>query len=296
MEDHWKIGTDFAIRYGGYKDIQWFKGSEFNQLKQAFTGTLPPIHPVTIALEAFKIVGIYLQWWEMRKQYFLNDAQFEERRLSWVIDIMTQWFTELEQGTVKTDTLSYFERELSHLLSKIDENIKIDVPSSLLLQLNRTADFLVLFNKNIHSIILEYDGQNFTLPNVNQPQPIPYISYYTILDDPDKYANYFDKIEHTLNYLYPAIKLETLLGSVIPFHLLYSIGKNLIERNKKSKSRERRSEFIAIEGLAIELKSSIVLLKVLAGYKPTLKYYSNEDIENNLPGHKLLLSEKSGKY
>lgn len=253
-------GIDFALRYGGSRDIQWFKGKDINQLRQLFAGGLPPVHPVSIAVEAAKIAAIYMQWWEMRKQHYLNAVQPEERRLTWVVDIMTQWFTELDQGTIKIDTISYFDRELSRLFSRIEENDLLDVPSSLLLQLNRTADFLVLMNRNIHMLILESGAQNQMPPAI--PQSVTYTPYYVIQKEPEKYLTHFNTSP--------------------------SGGINEGEYRKKLKSLERRAEFNALEALSIELKSAHALLSILAGYPPTVKYYSNEEIEHNLPGHRLL--------
>ena len=44
--------------------------------------------PVGMAIEASKAVALFLQWWEMRRQTLLQSAAFEERRLSWLADIM----------------------------------------------------------------------------------------------------------------------------------------------------------------------------------------------------------------
>lgn len=81
---HWKVGDGFAIRYGGYRDIEWFHGDDFRVL--GGSAGIPPSHPAALAIEAAKTIALVLQWWEMRKQTQLLAAEFEERRLLWVAD------------------------------------------------------------------------------------------------------------------------------------------------------------------------------------------------------------------
>jgi hypothetical protein len=79
MGEHWKFGDGFAIRYGGYQNIQWFFGSEFQPGRAP---PFPPFHPARIILNAAQVAGSFLVWWEVRKQSQISAAQFEERRIA----------------------------------------------------------------------------------------------------------------------------------------------------------------------------------------------------------------------
>ena len=49
--EHWKVGDGFAIRYGGYRDIEWFHGDAFRRPEGAVA--IPP-SPAAYAIEAVK--------------------------------------------------------------------------------------------------------------------------------------------------------------------------------------------------------------------------------------------------
>ncbi|MGE0821246.1 MAG: hypothetical protein AB7G75_27490 [Candidatus Binatia bacterium] len=135
MGEHWKFGDGFAIRYGGYQDIQWFFGPEFQPTARSVL--LPPLHPAMIVLNAAQTAGSFLIWWEVRKQSQISAAQFEERRIAWLGEMLAQLYTEMrEEGTIRLDTIQYLERELSRLIEVLNENDKMDIPSSLLLQVD----------------------------------------------------------------------------------------------------------------------------------------------------------------
>ena len=95
--------------------------------------------------------------------------------------------------------------------------------------------------------------------------------------------------------LNPMVGRQGLTAAVAPLDASSSTGRNEGEYRKKLKSLDRRAGFNALEALAIELKSSNALLRILAGYPPTVKYYSDEEIQNNLPGHRLLPEVTSRK-
>jgi hypothetical protein len=146
---HWKVGAGFAIRYGGHRDIQWFHGDEFR--RPAGGAVIPEFHPAFLALGAAQTIALVLQWWEMRKQSQLMDAHFEERRSLWVADMLTTWGADIaSHGTLRLDSTRYLERDLTRLLDAIIKTPKMNIPSVLLLQIDRAAMALVDLNTLLH--------------------------------------------------------------------------------------------------------------------------------------------------
>jgi hypothetical protein len=180
MGEHWKFGDGFAIRYGGYQDIQWFFGPEFQNTARSLP--LSPFHPAMMVLNAAQAAGSSLIWWEVRKQSQISAAQFEERRIAWLSEMLAQLYTEMrEEGTVRLDTLQYLERELSRLIEALNENTKMDLPSALLLQIERTAKMLAGVNRFVRQELLRSSSH---LPSADETLVIPaYHSYQEIESD-----------------------------------------------------------------------------------------------------------------
>lgn len=93
-----------------------------------------------MALSSIAQFGIYM---EMRKMNLLREAEFEERRHNWIVDITNQWIEEHsnEHGILRDVTLAV-SKDCEKMWKKVWENEKIDVPQTLLLRLKRMADFL----------------------------------------------------------------------------------------------------------------------------------------------------------
>src|SRR2546423_12336780 len=105
----------------------------------------------------------------MRKQSLLQTAAFEERLIPWLADILAQWSTEIaEHNTVRSDTIGFLDREVTRLFEKLEAHHLMDLPSSLLLQIDRNANILVGINQMLFGLTTE--GQpNFTLPGEKGP-------------------------------------------------------------------------------------------------------------------------------
>lgn len=302
MPAHWKFGHGFAVRYGGYRDIQWFKGEEFEQLSQTFSSQASspqasPFSLVEMAIEMSKSVALYLQWWEMRKQTLLQVANFEERRITWLADMLATWYSEIEQGIIRLDTIHYLDREISRLLNKIQSNDLIDTPSSLLLQIERSANLLVILNETVNSLIME-QGPNFILPESNIPQPFHYQPYFKIEHNQQELTEYVSSA-NTVIQVNPqsmfslGLGLGTITGSLAPSSLTSAIIGSIlwtapklfeIQEKMKTKSGDRLQDFTALQNFSIELRSTNSLLRLAQKLPLSLKSYSPEDIENNAAG------------
>ena len=305
MPVHWKYGDGFAIRYGGYRDIQWFKGKEFEHLSQSFSPQALPFSPVEMAIEMSKSVALFLQWWEMRKQVLLQAANFEERRITWLADILATWYSEIQQGIIRLDTINYLDREITRLLNKIQSNDLIDTPSSLLLQIERSTNLLVTINTTINGLITER-SPNFILPNDSIPQPFHYQPYYNIEQSPQELNEYISSAIKIID-LYPeskfllgmrlgAIAGSSSLTSVIIGSILWTAPKLLeVQANMKKKNSDREQDFIALKNFSIELRSANSLLRLAKGLPLSLKSYSPEEIENNNAGQVILIEDVEGK-
>ncbi len=309
MPGHWKFGDGFAIRYGGYRDIQWFKGKEFEQLPQTFSPQASPFSPVEMAIEMSKSAALFLQWWEMRKQTLLQVANFEERRITWLADILASWHSEIQQGIIRLDTIHYLDREISRLLDKIQSNDLIDTPSSLLLQIERSANLLVMINKTVDSLIAE-QNPNFILPDANIPQPFHYQPYFSIEQSPqelDKYISSANKVidVNSESKFLSGVRLGAIAGSlasssltsaIIGSILLWTAPKLFdVQAKMKTKGEDRLQDFIALKNFSIELRSTNSLLRLAQKLPLSLKSYSPEEIENNDAGQLILIEDMESK-
>lgn len=304
MTAHWKFGEDFAIRYGGYRDIQWFKGTEYDRLAESFP-TLSPnrstiVNPVETIIDLSKSAGLFLQWWEMRQQTLLQSAAFEERRIGWIADILAQLSTELEQGTFRLDTIHYLDREISGFLTKMKKNQSIDAPSTLLLQIERSTNLFVKFNVTINNLLLE-QSQNFTLPNKNIPQPFYYQPYFLLEQDEEQFSDYVDLVNDVLSKeslaMFSLGIAQTALSKgnwktkALMAGLLWTVPK-LLELRNKSKDDDRSQNLIVLQNFAIELRSTNALLRALQKLPPSLKVFNLEQIAGrSVP----LLESETGK-
>lgn len=93
-----------------------------------------------LALSALAQFGI---WMEMRKMSKLREAEFEERRHAWLVDITNQWIDEHSQTHgILRDVTDAVAKECKKMWSKVCENKKVDVPQALLLRLKRLSEFI----------------------------------------------------------------------------------------------------------------------------------------------------------
>jgi hypothetical protein len=96
--------------------------------------------PSGLALSAIAQFGI---WMEMRKMNKLREAEFEERRHSWITDITNQWVEEHSKAHgILRDVTESVGKECEKMWEKACDNDKVDVPQSVLLRLKRLAEFL----------------------------------------------------------------------------------------------------------------------------------------------------------
>ena len=256
MGVHWKFGDGFAIRYGGYKDIQWFFGSDFQNAARPFP--LPPIHPLFFLVETAQVAGLFLLWWEQRKQTQIASAQFEERRISWLLEILAQWYGELQgKHTLRLDTIRYLDRELSRLIDALNASAKMDLPSVLLLQVERTAETLSMLNSFVSQELLP-----------NPPSPVSDNNDLPIL----KYTSYRDfdlEKESEGGLLATYIKTISKIPRMIPGPVVTTVIDTLwsVKKFFELKKKDRGDDLLALQALALELRSAHALL-LLAQRQP----------------------------
>jgi hypothetical protein len=252
MGVHWKFGDGFAIRYGGCQDIQWFFGPEFQQTARLLP--LPSLHPAMMVLNAAQAAGSFLIWWEVRKQTQISTAQFEERRIAWLGEMLAQLYTEMrEEGTVRLDTIRYLERELSRVIEALNENDKMDLPSSLLLQIERTAKTLAVLNKFVRQELLQESSH---LPSADERLLIPeYQSYQEITSD----------------YVSDEGVLSNALGALgrVPSAISDSVGSAVrwgVQTLSELHKKDRGDEYRSLQALVFELSNAQVFLSLVRAY------------------------------
>lgn len=278
----YKIGDGFTIRYGGTEGIRWFNSPPLQSGgAQLPTGGLGAAEPIGMAIEATKAAGMLLQWWEMRKQTLLQTAQFEERRIPWLADMLLQWASEIQDGQVRLDTITYFDREVSRFLNAIREHKPVDAPSTLLLQLDRTAHAMMRLNSVIESLLHENESRQDSI--VSTPSSFVYQPFVALLNDhvaADQYLASCNGATQEVVKLQSSLIDRTgtltfarfLLG---PLGLLGAVAfwkfSELCAAEEKAKAQSRMHEFRAIVGLALELRSCRTLLTLAATMPETSK-------------------------
>lgn len=256
--EHWKFGDGFAIRYGGYRDITWFFNDTFRQPGGAVG--MPPMHPAVLALEAVKAVGLVLQWWEMRKHGLVVAAEFEERRLSWVSEMLSTWATDVaEGGTIRRDSTCYLERELGRLMQALIKTPKMDIPATLLLRLERTSLALVDINNLVQGELRRHqqDSGAAFLPGVEVPAYQPFNKIRGLVARGEQPTGFFEALKRIVPRLFRS--------EVDPFE-------------EYLKHAKRRSDYVPVENLMLELRSAALLMSFAETLPATIRSYSKEDI------------------
>ncbi|NWJ49132.1 MAG: hypothetical protein HXX08_25015 [Chloroflexi bacterium] len=301
MVAHWKIGQGFAIRYGGRGNIQWFKGKEFDQLARGFHQGVSPLSPFGLALEAANSAVGFLQWWESRKSRLLQEAQYEERRIGWLADILEVWYQELDNGEMRRDTIHYLDREVSKLVEKLEQNKLTDVPSSFLLQVERTTESLMQMNMRMDKILRE-SAPNFVLPDVDLPQRYEYKPYFEVLENEEifkKYIEVANKIIEATSFVFLGLQFASKAFRLSPMGMvltgvLWTAPKlwELVKKFNDDKKNQRIQDFIALINLMVEVRSADALLSLFVKLPPVTRVYTLEEMLNNGEG-RLLPAEDS---
>jgi hypothetical protein len=207
-------------------------------------------NPVGLVIEATKAAALVLQWWEMRKQTLLQTAQFEERRIPWLADMLFQWSCEASDGQVRLDTSVYFDREVSRLMDRIVETKLMDVPSSLLLQVERSAHAMVAINRLIYGE-LQKEQPNFLIYGGNHPHLLAYEPFWE-LDGKDKQMeSYLERIDKNLGIIGNAA-LGVAFGFVGVAAWRYAVWNSARAAATK---KHRLDEFRSLTAIALELRS-----------------------------------------
>ena len=256
-----KVG--YTVRFGGSEGIQWIKtgnsgGSPMGPMNLAMAA-----NPVGLVIEAAKAVALVLQWWEMRKQTMLQTAQFEERRIPWLADMLFQWSCEANEGQVRLDTSIYFDREVSRLLDKIVETKLMDMPSSLLLQTERSAHAMVAINRLLYSELRDAQP-NFVLPDRDLPQLIEYQPFWEFDGKEKQMEGYLDRIERTFGVLG-----KCALGAALGLYGVAAWRFAVWKAARTAAEKKRRlEEFRSLTSIALELRSLRAQLAFVALLPP----------------------------
>jgi hypothetical protein len=243
-----KVG--YIVRYGGPEGIQWIKTGEVASSPLTQINPASAVNPVGLVIEATKAAALILQWWEMRKQTLLQTAQFDERRIPWLADMLFQWCSEANEGLVRLDTSIYFDREVSRLLHRIVETKLMDVPSSLLLQVERTAHAMSAVNRLVYGE-LHKQHPNFVLPDNDTPQLIEYLPFWELQRDDREMETYLGSIDKTIG-----VAGNTAIG--VAFGLVGVAAWRFAVWNSAriaAEKRNRKEEFHSLTSIALELRS-----------------------------------------
>jgi hypothetical protein len=283
MTYHYTDKVGFTIRYGGPEGIQWLKSGPAEGSATGLSPTGLAGGPAGMVIEAAKAAGLFLQWWEMRKQTILQTAQFEERRLQWLLDMFLLWSSEVASGQVRLDTVVYFNRELTRLLEKIKENDLIDAPSSLLLQMERCAHAMAGINQFL-SVQLKTNQGRFLVPGRALPRLLSYTPSWKIAQNSSSVEGYLGQIDQALKFLPNGNSGIMKLIPSFPFWLLSPVatglamwGHSLWADAQKQATKQRLAQFQSLTNLALELRSMQTQLAFAALLPETVETLPMED-------------------
>ena len=269
-----KIG--YIVRFGGPEGIQWIKtgdstGSPLGPMNPAMAA-----NPVGLVIEAAKAAALVLQWWEMRKQTMLQTAQHEERRIPWLADMLFQWSCEASDGQVRLDTAVYFDREVTRLLDKIGDTKLMDVPSSLLLQVERSAHAMVAINRLLYGE-LENVQPNFILPDRDLPRLLAYQPFWEFDGKDKQMESYLERIDRTLGIIGNAALGAAfgVIGGAAWRFAVWNAARAAAEK------KHRMEEFRSLTAIALELRSLRAQLAFVALMPPSESFLPLSEIGIN---------------
>ncbi|MBF0548399.1 MAG: hypothetical protein HQM08_28445 [Candidatus Riflebacteria bacterium] len=281
MPAHFKFEDDFVIKFGGTVDLQWFQKYDFERVIQA-PELLPPLHPARIAIQAAITISNFLVWWDLRKVNILQAAQFEERRILWVIDMLQNYFAEIDRGEIKLDTIFYLERELAKYFLKSQETELLEIPSSLLLQFDRAAGFQGAVNSSLISVIESILPLDSLIPGVCEPLKLNYKP--------------FNKMKLAENSWGEIEALWEKLGTIEKVSLiLHPIGSESLPPEilrKANMTRKRASDFSPISQFSFELLWTKYLVAILKSQAETILVYRKNEINFENKPEVILLENK----
>ncbi|MCB1130284.1 MAG: hypothetical protein KDN05_04090 [Verrucomicrobiae bacterium] len=257
-----KVG--YTVRFGGPERIQWIptggEAASGNPLLRSFNPAMAA-NPVGLIIEATKAAALVLQWRELHQQTLLQAAQFEERRIPWLVDMLIQWSSEAEMGQVRLDTSIYFDREVTRLMEKIVDSKLMDVPSSLLLQVERSARGMTAVNQLLYDQLREH-APKARGRKVKGAKLIEYKPFWSLEGDNTKIETYLERIDRNLGILGNAA-LGYAFGIVGVAAWRFAVWNSArIAAAKKN----RLEEFQSLTSLALELRS----LRAQLSYAATL--------------------------
>jgi hypothetical protein len=280
--EHSKIGTGFAIRYAGYRHLQWSFGDDFRA--QAPSLAIPFTHWAAIGLETVKTAGLLLQWWEMRKTHASVAAQLEERRLHWVVDMLTVLAREVqEDSTLRLDTLLYLEREVSRFLAQAQQSPLIDVPSSLLLQVDRMSEVL-------GRIAFALDNElplGPASPMQRGERRFRYRSFQNLEEGPGEasLSEYLDAATKAITSRPLALAgLIALQPATVALAARVLLAARAHAQRAKRQREEHVEDFYALYRMAFEVRGLGALLSEAIAFPRLVRHYSLDDLSAGHPG------------
>src|SRR5207237_866458 len=146
-----------------------------------------------LIVEATKAAALIWQAWEMHQQALMQFAQFEERRIPWLAEILFQWSAEIRHGQLRLDTATHFDREITRLMEKLVESKMMDLPSILLLQVERCARGMSALNQLLADQLREEK-----LFNPKLPELIGYRPFWEVDVDELSIESYLDQIDKSI--------------------------------------------------------------------------------------------------
>ena len=157
----------------------------------------------------------------------------------------------------------------------------IDVPSSLLLQISRTTDLLI----NVNTLITSEPFNklpNFSLPGTNVPDGFVYKSCRSLKNDEDvkEYIQLLEQRELNLENLAAFCYSPGLTLAAIAIKWGYDEYQKA-----KAKDKKRLDSFSALTNLAIELRSTSIILRNARAMPQLVWHISEQELNCGCDGH-----------
>jgi len=151
-----KVGQDtqgqFAIIYGR-GGIQWVRGRGADALAKQSGLSLPrqvdkegSLH-IAAAGQIIEAVAELGQWYEMRQMRLIQEAQYEERRIPWLVNCANLVLNDISTNErLDAKAAYYLSRDASSLFEVCEKNPKIYIPGSILYMCHGIHKQLAKFN------------------------------------------------------------------------------------------------------------------------------------------------------
>ncbi len=150
-----KVGEDskgvFAIVYGP-NGVRWLRGATAQKYAEhsgfgSGSHSSTTLGYLSVATDVINAVARLGQWYEMHQMRLLEEAQFEERRINWLVSCVNLVLNDMHANSrLNAKAAFYLSREAEGLYEVCEKNSKVGIPGTVLFMCHEIRQSLAEFN------------------------------------------------------------------------------------------------------------------------------------------------------